>query len=68
MPIGWRLEMKDGVSELTAGLAEAVGLNLPEDRLEVVSESLGALLALAVTLRELPLAEVEPAPPIPDWQ
>jgi Asp-tRNA(Asn)/Glu-tRNA(Gln) amidotransferase C subunit len=47
--------------ELTASLARAAGLSLPEDRVAEVGEALAALLALAATLEELSLDGVEPA-------
>ncbi len=35
---------------------------------EEVKAELARLLELARTLEELPLEDVEPAPPIPDWE
>jgi Asp-tRNA(Asn)/Glu-tRNA(Gln) amidotransferase C subunit len=54
--------------ELTAHLAEAVALRLPDERLAAVSEVLAQLLAFAATLEELPLEDVEPASTRPGWQ
>lgn len=53
---------------MTARLAQAAGVQLAEDRLDLVAEALAALLALAASLSELRLEEVEPAPTIPDWR
>jgi Asp-tRNA(Asn)/Glu-tRNA(Gln) amidotransferase C subunit len=53
--------------DVTAGLAEAAGFSLPPERLAAVTEALEEVLALAETLKELPLEGVEPAlgPPGP---
>jgi hypothetical protein len=47
--------------ELTARLAEAEALALPEERIAIVSDALAVLLGLAATLDGLPLADVQPA-------
>lgn len=54
--------------ELTAHLAQAVALRLPDERLAAVSEVLAQLLAFAAALEELPLEDVEPASTRPGWQ
>jgi Asp-tRNA(Asn)/Glu-tRNA(Gln) amidotransferase C subunit len=51
----------------TAALADAVGLDLPSERLEPVTEALAELLGLAHSLEELPLDGVEPLLGPPVW-
>jgi hypothetical protein len=52
----------------TAVLADAVGLDLPPERLEPVTAALAELLGLAHGLDDLPLDGVEPllGPPVLD--
>jgi hypothetical protein len=54
-------------SRLVTGLAEAVGLALPEDRLDAVATALGELLAAAAELQKLPLEGVPAVSAPPRW-
>jgi Asp-tRNA(Asn)/Glu-tRNA(Gln) amidotransferase C subunit len=53
--------------EEIVALAAAAGLPLPEDRVDVVAQTLGQVLALARTLDELEVDGVEPVLGPPAW-
>jgi Asp-tRNA(Asn)/Glu-tRNA(Gln) amidotransferase C subunit len=59
--------MAELTPDATANLAEVAGLSIPPERLAVVAEALGEVLALAETLEELPLDGVEPVLGPPTW-